>query len=829
MTKPVVVVESMVKAKTLEEHLGGEVDILLLRSLPVHVAPLPPGQPREKGGPDFSFIADDGEKESLAGLRSCQGRELYLAFDNDWRGALWAWAISGYWASLSAEAILPRRLCLSGLSGPALRESLRLLAPVRPEKGLAAHVRMVFDAALGRHLQRLLGTRSGPGGVHLNFMSLTTLFLLLEREAESSVSAPVSRWSLQARLASDAGPWDVRLREARGFTADGLLGDEKAVRGAIALFEGKPFEVVKVARAPFSIPPPAPYHLAALLHDCAVCCGLKPFAALAAVRTLYYGVAMDGRQQGLVTSFLPSGNKALDPVLAAVRRRAGARMGAAALGPEGEQEQGRGLILPVLTELEPEALQGKLADVELQVYRLVWSRGLASQMREATGEVLEIVLRAGEGCIFTGRARVLGEKGFLALFQGGQDQDSFFPPEGVREGQLLRCLQILPEKKMGTPQEYYNLESLAGDLADFSLELDGFGVALLQQLLEQEYLHLKPDGSLRCAKNTGMLVAVLHRALPSMKGIHLSAYLSQTMEEVISGRKGLAFALQQFEQTMHMRGEVLVKSAAPASSPKPGTTPPASQGIPEQGGVGPVAISPSLPPALPVPQEEARAEGGGPDQEEMPLESGDRKEAEVPAGEELRGGNMAVAGFETLGNEDFSPGAEVDPCQEEDAGPAVIAAREEVVSPSLSSLEKDEPGEEGFLAADRAADTGERVTVLSCPVCRRGRVVTRATPTGKSLYLCSDQGCEFMAWARPWAIPCQGCSSLFLVENTNQGGETALRCPRSGCGYQQPLPGSGAGHGKGLAPAPLRKVLVRRVVGGAGSGGAKKVRIVKKR
>lgn len=898
MAKPVVVVESEGKARTLEEQFGDEVEILLVRSLPVKVAHLPSGDRVRKGVPHFSFTAaaEAGGKEFLDAMQACQGRELYLAFDNDWRGELWAWAMGGYWAGLSAGAVQPGRLHLAGLSGPALQESFRLVAPVRPERGVAAHVRLLFDAGLGRHLQRLLGTRSGPGGVPLNHMSLATLFLLAERETEIRLYTPAPKWRLHVRLATSAGEWSVRLQEAYGITDDGFLRNEKEVREAVALFDRKPFEVVKVARTPFSVSPPAPYHLATLLHDCVVLCGLQPFAAIAAVRNLYHGVVVAGRRQGLVTSFLPLGNNVLDAVLAAVRRRTEARLGSALLGPEGAPEETSGMILPTMPELEPEALQGELAAAELQVYRLIWSRALASQMREAGGEALGVVLKAGDGCIFEGSGKVLEEKGFLALQQGCHDLDSaaVFSPQEMQEGRLLQCLRILPEKNAGNPPEYHTFESLAGELADFSLDMDGSGVALLQQLLDHDYLNLMPDGSFRCAGNAAKLIAVMNRALPSMQGVNLSAYLAQTMEEAVTGRKPMDFALQQFEQTMLMRGEVLVKIAVPSTIRKRGISSRSIIRPQGEGEVAPTAVSPPVPVVEPLPgQEKTGGEGGGVESVGQPPEKAPaeavRSETLAAPDAEAGGGErvLAVAGDEETGEgegaaapvgEEMLPGAEDESAGTgEDIVSGLAEDTEEIFAEAPSSLEEVDRRGEGEAAepppvpgpAAPAVDEESREcpdcgrplllkedrfgkywacsgypqcrhseaylpeggpSAMLCPLCLVGTVVTKRTPTGKAFYVCPEQECEFMAWARPHAIPCQICGSPFLVESRSRSGKTVLRCPRAGCSYQRPLPDGLGGQGDEPAPArAVRKVLVRRVAGGPGSGGVRKVRVVRRK
>ncbi|MBU4260311.1 MAG: topoisomerase DNA-binding C4 zinc finger domain-containing protein [Proteobacteria bacterium] len=127
-------------------------------------------------------------------------------------------------------------------------------------------------------------------------------------------------------------------------------------------------------------------------------------------------------------------------------------------------------------------------------------------------------------------------------------------------------------------------------------------------------------------------------------------------------------------------------------------------------------------------------------------------------------------------------------------------------------------------------EPGQQKMDLPCPLCGQESLVVKRTPTGKELYVCPGEGCEFMAWSRPHAVTCPGCGFPFLVEKKTAAGRTVLRCPRAGCSYQQTLDGAQMeGEGaKALQPA-RKKVLVRRSAGSSGGTGRKKVLVRRKK
>jgi len=897
MAKSVVIVEAAGKAKALEEQLGGEVETILVQAAPAKASYLPPKDHLRRERPHYDFVAEPKEKIFLDRLLACQGKEIYLALDGDWRGEFWAWLISGYWSTVVPGSKQPQRLSLTGLAGESLRESFRRVAPVSDEKGPATYVKMLFESYLGKHLQRLLGSRSGPNGLPLTYPSLTVLFLLAERETEIRMYTPIAKWKVKVKISSEAGECNLALDEAYGITDDGFLRNEKEVHAAINLFNKESFQVRDVAASPLAVAAPEPYHFTELLRDGVVQGGLSPLAAMTAIRNLYYGVQVDGRCLGLITAFLPPAmdQDAFGCLFGKIREQLGEKFGAGCLGPETSNENAKGLILPTEPALGPEELSGKLGPAEDKIYRLVWARALASQMKEAKGELLAVTVGAGEDCLFQGSAKVLSDKGFLAIYRGCQEHELLAPPSplaGAQPGQPLRCVQIIPEKNTGIPPEYYSFDGLSADLADFSLEIDGMTVAMLQQMLDSNYLRMMPDGSFRCAENTGKLISVMNRAFPTMKGVHLSAYLAQTITEAVSGRKLLSAALQQFDQTMMMRGEVLVKMAVPVATQKRGISSRSVIRLPEEEvGGREKASREEAPPvqaekALSAP---APAEAAAP-LEQLPVAQGLEEVAAPAAGEpavqaeEGAGASSVVAEIAASQGEEALPAVEEgqkpivleEPAAEQGVSPELAAATEKMFAEAATSTDETAPQAaeaDVSLAAGPAApavvesgkpcpDCGRPLLLkedrfgkywycsghpecrhsesyekdggpgLLCPVCRTGTVVTKHTPTGKIFYVCPEQDCEFMAWSKPHSIACQVCDSPFLVEKKTLDGRLSLRCPRAGCTFSRPLSGTSDAGQEPVAGAPVKKkVLVRRVAPGSGGGGGatRKVRIVRRK
>jgi DNA topoisomerase-1 len=540
-------------------------ETLLLRSAPMKVSHNPNAAELSTGETGFQFMPTETEREFAKGLLTNLHKDIYVALESDQRGEYWSWMLSKFAFAASKGQKGIRRIHISGFAGEELAESFHLVEPVQDSAAASFYIRSFFNSCLLRHLNRLLGTVHGPGGLPLNFAALTALFLLEDREAEVDAFSAAAKWQIAARVSTPAGVGTVRLQEAYEITDDGFFKDPVEAKKALALFEGRPLTVKGVAESDFTIEPPMPYRLAELLHDGYTILAMGPAKVLHALQKLHTGLTVDGRHTGLISApfaVIPLQHQA---TLSRIRKAVSTIYGSGEL----IERQPKGhVILPLLPGLAGDHLQDVLAPEERQLYDLIRDRALASQMPDAAGRNLLMECTAG-GCLFQGRSPLLTEKGFLKAFDKGYDLylSPDCPLKDLPAGQELTVEQVIPEQSSGVIAEYYTFDSFCEDMAEFSVPLESALILMLQEMLDKGYLAVDAKGCFHIEGNAGKVVATLNRAFPAMKGISLSAYFEQTVGEVVSGRKPFDFALEQFDQNFIMHGVPLVRTQAPRTVP----------------------------------------------------------------------------------------------------------------------------------------------------------------------------------------------------------------------------------------------------------------------
>ncbi|MDH5299047.1 MAG: DNA topoisomerase, partial [Desulfobulbaceae bacterium] len=541
MSEMLVIVDSEAKVAALRSQLGGEADLFVLTELPVKVSLKPCTGPQcDRGKLSFAFTPLAAGEPLLAKLRQYVGRDVYLAFECGARGEFLCWLVAKALAMISSGKASLRRLHLLALHGEELRESFRLVVPICEDLAVSYHDRAVFDAALGRHLLRLLGTQTGPAGVPLSTACLTTLFLLAEREKEVKNHAPRPKYRVMVKFAGPAGVFPARLVYAYGVTDDGDLYNAKEADAAVRVFQDEKGVVLKVERTELTIAPPPPYRLVDLLADAQLRHGIPLEKTAVAVRQLFDGIAVDGTVAGLITTYAAV-DISITATVEKLKREVARLAGAQAVDSEASVAMGEGFLLPTRPDLEMARLEVALDEEGAIIYDLIRRRALASQMSPARGETVAVEIQVGEHCFFEAAGADIAQQGFLALFHGMHEEDLLKPSPlaHLQEGNALTIDQIIPEQAGSALSRFYTIETLFADLADFAIEAEPGVATLLHLLHSRGYLEIMTGGELRCRENVEKVVSTFSRLFPTMPGINLSAYLEQTVAEVLSGRKTL--------------------------------------------------------------------------------------------------------------------------------------------------------------------------------------------------------------------------------------------------------------------------------------------------
>ncbi|MBW1731051.1 MAG: topoisomerase DNA-binding C4 zinc finger domain-containing protein [Deltaproteobacteria bacterium] len=401
-------------------------------------------------------------------------------------------------------------------------------------------------------------------------------------------------------------------------------------------------------------------------------------------------------------------------------------------------------------------------------------------------------------------------------------------------------------------------ESLAKSFTKDDLAREAFELGLpeqlsfepaIQDLLNKKYIRLLDGSTIKPEKSLFEATRILQKLFPRMAGLNMLAYLVQTIEEVLSGRKDLDFAVRQFDETLRIHGKPIkgkkgqanldpslvfkgLKKAAKAHSSQIGSA--SSNIISSAMGGAEVEIkdfemADLFAEAEPSIQDQAK--NGELSykqfQDEMLIETetgdigllGDKPlEKNQDIGEKTPAEMLGI-----MGKDEPLPTTAIDEEQKEENNALISTDRKEVEQ-NLSSPLGEGPGENRSAPAHQASGPDdeevekkicafEEDSTLLCPLCGRGKVEKHTTSKGKAYYQCNLDSCNFISWGKPLHTRCPVCNNPFLVETISPSGETFLKCPRATCGYR----GTGDSPptlqpGPKVVKRPRKRMVKRRVL-----------------
>ena len=149
----------------------------------------------------------------------------------------------------------------------------------------------------------------------------------------------------------------------------------------------------------------------------------------------------------------------------------------------------------------------------------------------------------------------------------------------------ISCLGLLAERETETkvfpsnPPERYTHQTFHNDLAKLGLDSHKDVKTALQDMVQKEYLEIDANGSLFAKKPAISMAKLLDQVFPGMPVMNLLAYVAQTIDEVLSGRKDLESAINQFDQTLQVQGvRPSSEKRRPERAPTPDKHPPQPTG-----------------------------------------------------------------------------------------------------------------------------------------------------------------------------------------------------------------------------------------------------------
>jgi len=204
-------------------------------------------------------------------------------------------------------------------------------------------------------------------------------------------------------------------------------------------------------------------------------------------------------------------------------------------------------IRPTSVFRDPERLKDYLTKDQLNLYRLIWNRFIASQMSPAILDQSIADIKAGR-FLFRATGSILKFPGFTALYTEGKDEEIHEEEKPIPEleiGEVLNLIKLEPKQHFTQPPPRYTEATLVKDLEEKGIGRPSTYATILSTIQERGYVR-KVDGRFEPTE-LGLLVNdLLVENFPDLLDFQFTARMEEDLDRIESGRLRWINALRDF-------------------------------------------------------------------------------------------------------------------------------------------------------------------------------------------------------------------------------------------------------------------------------------------
>jgi len=555
MSKPtnLVIVESPSKAKTIGKYLGPEYTV---KATMGHLRDLPKSTMGVDLENDFTprYIPVKGKEDIIDDLKKAvaNARIVYLATDPDREGEAISWHLQELLKLPQEKA---RRVTFNEITQKVIKESIANPRQIDYALVDAQQARRVLDRIVGYQLSPLLWKKVRRGLSAGRVQSVATR-LVVDRENEIRAFQPREYWSLDVKLA--------RIGKAGTFLARYFGGEKKRelenqaqVDAVIADITGREFTVTNVKKAEKKRSAAPPFTTSTLQQEASRKLNMTPKRTMAIAQQLYEGVDVAGEGTlGLITYMRTDSLRLSDEAMAAAASFIKSRYGSAyyygkfhVFKTKSGAQDAHEAIRPTHVELDPERIRGSLTAEQYRLYKLIWSRFLASQMANAVYDTVSIDTQCA-GHIFRSSHQSMKFAGFIAVYEEGRDD------EGEALGTELPDLQmgdkampaeIKKEQHFTQPPARYTEATLVKAMEEKGVGRPSTYAATVSIIQDREYV-TKQDKRLMPTALGEVVTGLMVERFNDIIDVEFTANMETKLDQVEEGRQNWKALLAEFYQ-----------------------------------------------------------------------------------------------------------------------------------------------------------------------------------------------------------------------------------------------------------------------------------------
>ncbi len=553
MAKPtnLVIVESPSKAKTIGRYLGPD---YLVKASMGHLRDLPKSKMSVDIEHDFkpNYQPVRGKEELIKELKTASKsvQNVYLATDPDREGEAISWHLKEL-LNLPDEKAL--RVTFNEITQRVVTESIAHPRGIDYDLVDAQQARRILDRIVGYELSPLLWKKVRRGLSAGRVQSVATR-MVVDREEEIRAFQPREYWSLDVTLTRREKPGSF-VAHYFGEEKKRELENELQVDEIIADVKDKPFTIETVKKAEKKRSAAPPFTTSTLQQEASRKLNMTPKRTMMIAQQLYEGIEVEGQGTlGLITYMRTDSLRLSEEAMQAAGDFISRRYGKEyyygkfhTYKTKAGAQDAHEAIRPTHVELAPEEIRSSLTPDQYRLYKLIWSRFLASQMANALYDTVSIDAVC-QGHVFRATHQSLRFPGFIAVYEEGRDDDGEpvgSPLPDLQPGQTASADQFDKQQHFTQPPARYTEATLVKAMEEKGVGRPSTYAATISTIEDRDYVvkqdkHLAPTG-------LGEVVTQLMKdRFQDIIDVQFTANMENKLDAVEAGKQNWVDLLKDF-------------------------------------------------------------------------------------------------------------------------------------------------------------------------------------------------------------------------------------------------------------------------------------------
>ena len=551
-----VIVESPAKAKTIGKYLGRGYKVTASMG---HVRDLPAstlGIDVENGyTPKYITIKGKQKlvKELKAEAKKCDG--VLLATDPDREGEAISWHLANI---LGLDPSAPNRVTFDEITKKGVKEGMAHPRAINIDLFNAQQARRELDRLVGYKLSPFLWKKIRRG-LSAGRVQSVAVRLIRDRELEIENFKPDEYWNIDALLnpQGEKGEFTARL----AATADGkklTVTNKQQADGILAALDGRDYTITKIEKGKRRRQPSPPFITSTLQQDASRAFGFSATRTMRAAQTLYEGVDIAGHGTvGLITYMRTDSLRIAAEAQAAAKTFIAERWGDNYVCKTARKWKSRSAtaaqdaheaIRPSMPDLTPDEVEQSISGDTAKLYRLIWSRFMASQMADCIQDTVSASITVGDYLFRASGFRVSFD-GFTALYEESTDdakkKETALPP--LEEGQTLKLKKLTADQKFTQPPPLYTEATLIHALEENGIGRPSTYAPIITTIVDRGYVE-KDQKKLKTTPLGQAVNTVMMEQFPDIVNVKFSADMEKKLDVVEAGQADWVKTIDDFYQ-----------------------------------------------------------------------------------------------------------------------------------------------------------------------------------------------------------------------------------------------------------------------------------------